>query len=423
MPSAFLSHSNFDKPVVRRIREILNSHGIQTWIDEDNVHPGQRISSEIQKGIENSDYFLLFLSPKAVDSGWVEREWQARLHGEIQSKIDRLIPIVLSDCEIPQFLKDIRYIDFRKSFEEGLAILLTTLAVQSETPVDSSSIYNTVVGMLEDLEDEAIILPNAGRIFIVKTLKRLPRSGKHLRLGRQRQVDGSSVPSRSLYDHVLSLGHSADVLYSHIDHELVGADVGDLARCIAYHELNEVLLGDIPSFTNLNSTRRQKSRIQSEQRLRSVDPKMREYFAHKFIWMFLDVKHRASLDRFINLSEDKDLPAYRFFQVLDKMDPIIGVWRYLHIFRGRLDQNGEKFLRAMSDFFTNPDPSQIVKTYGNEKLLTLLSFLQDIRNARSFYKDPDFLRKNSDWLGFPAETRHLLITGRNMHFMEVKGRS
>lgn len=423
MPKVFLSHSSFDKVFVRRIRDILHSHEIQTWLDEQNMRPGQRISEEIQKGISDSDFFLLFLSPRAMESGWVQREWQSRLHREVKENQGRLIPLVIQDCELPEFLKDIVYIDFRKDFEEGISLLLTSIAAKSENTFDFSSVSTAVNGMLEDLEDEAVVLPYAGRIFVIKTLKRLPRSGKHLRLGRQRQIDGSDVPSRSIYDHIISLAHSADVLYPHLDHRLVGAEVGDLARCIAYHELNEILLGDIPSFTNITSTRRQKSRIQSEQRLRSVDPREREYYAHKFIWMFLDIKHRASLDRFMDLAEEKSAASYNFFQVLDKMDPIIGVWRYLDVFRGQLEQNGARFIRAMADFFSNPDPSKIVQSYGDEQILTLLSFLQDASNAQAFYRDSEFLLHNEDWLGFSPEVRNKLIRGRGMHFMEVKGRT
>lgn len=413
----FLSHSSFDKAFVRRVDSVLRNHGIETWVDESDVQPGQSISRGIQKGLSESDFLLLFLSPKAVDSGWVEREWQSKLH----DKNAVIIPLLIESCQIPPFLHDIRYIDFRKDFEEGISLLLTTLSVSQDKNYSGTAIADTVNSMIEDLVGESITMPFTGSIFLIQTLRRIPRSGKHLRIKKLKLNDGRQVPSRSIFDHIMSLGHSADVLYPHVAHGLKGADVGDLARCIAYHELNEVLLGDLPAYTDITSAVKRKSKIFSEQNLRSVNPREREVIAHKFIWMFLDLKHRASLERFIDLADERESAAYRFFRVLDKMDPIIGIWRYLHIFRGQFVDDASSFIKNMRDFFDNPDPAKVVADYDDEKLLTLLSFLQDATMAKAFYADPSSITSTQDWLGFPGEVVYELITGREMHFMEIKG--
>ena len=278
--------------------------------------------------------------------------------------------------------------------------------------------------ILDDLKTESIILPFAGRIPLVGTLKRLPRSGKHLRIGDLKLTDGRKLPSRSLYDHVLSVAYSSDLLFDFVSHGLNVDDKIDVARCIAMHELNEILLGDIPTFTRLNDRRRHKTRIEAEQTLATVPPREREIISHRFIWMFLSPKNREVMECYFDLSKGEKSKIFRYFKLMDKIDPIIGIWRYLHVFRGKFHDGGDLFISRMNDFFTNPDPRRRVRDYGgDQRLLELLSFLQNQGNAQAYCKSMEAITEMSGLFSIPSQKIRDLIEGRDLLFLEVKGQS
>lgn len=248
---AFLSHASVDKKIVRRLASDLIAHNVEVWLDEQRIQPGHSIPDEIQKGLDASDYLLLFLTPRAVESGWVKQEWETKFVEQVARKRISVIPLLIERCIIPAFLKPIKYADFTLEYEEGFSSLLGCLTSgDDENEVQSTNVYDTVADILDGLSKEAVTIPFAGKIPIVQTLKRLPRSGKHLRLENLTVGKRRRIPRRSLYDHILSVAHSADCLFKSVDHGLFEKDIPDLSRCVAYHEINEVLLGDIPSYTN-----------------------------------------------------------------------------------------------------------------------------------------------------------------------------
>jgi TIR domain len=113
LKSIFLCHSSVDKPFVRRIAEDLTLRGSRVWLDEAEIKVGDSILAKIAEGIKTSDYLGVVMSEKSVNSVWVTREFEAALADEIDSGGVKVVPILLSDCEIPVFLKPKRYADFR----------------------------------------------------------------------------------------------------------------------------------------------------------------------------------------------------------------------------------------------------------------------------------------------------------------------
>lgn len=123
-PSVFLSHSSVNKTFVRRVKNSLEQYKIKTWLDESNIKPGESITESLQKGLLECDVLLLFLTPHSVQSGWVRTEWQSRFAAQVSTRKVRVIPLLVENCEIPEFLKDIKYIDFRSDYDTGIAQLL-----------------------------------------------------------------------------------------------------------------------------------------------------------------------------------------------------------------------------------------------------------------------------------------------------------
>jgi hypothetical protein len=75
----------------------------------------------------------VILSEAAVQSKWVEREWQAKYWEEIGKRRARVIPVLKEKCKIPMLLRPKKYADFTVDYSRGLTELLEALAPNRKT--------------------------------------------------------------------------------------------------------------------------------------------------------------------------------------------------------------------------------------------------------------------------------------------------
>jgi hypothetical protein len=129
MPSIFLSHSSKDKIFVRRLAKRLSKDGVHVWLDEADLKIGDSLIDRISEAIEQADYVGAVISYNSLTSSWVQKELSIAATKEIGAKKVVVVPILLDQCELPNFLKDKLYADFtdRKQFNKVYAKLLETL--------------------------------------------------------------------------------------------------------------------------------------------------------------------------------------------------------------------------------------------------------------------------------------------------------
>lgn len=132
--SAFICHASADKAFVRRLYKDLRKFGVQVWLDEREIPVGASLHEGLTEGLERSDYVIVVLSAISIMRPWVKREIVASLHLEIEAGSNKILPIIIDTCSIPLFLKDKRYADFRYSYSQGLADLLSALGPRSRDP-------------------------------------------------------------------------------------------------------------------------------------------------------------------------------------------------------------------------------------------------------------------------------------------------
>lgn len=123
-PTVFLSHSSKDKPFVSRLATDLKSQGVPVWYDQWELKVGDSLSERIERGISQSGWLALVISKNSASSDWVQKELRAAQARELRDKSVFVLPIIIDDCEIPLFLLDKLYADFRASYEHGLEALL-----------------------------------------------------------------------------------------------------------------------------------------------------------------------------------------------------------------------------------------------------------------------------------------------------------
>ncbi len=121
----FLSHNSRDKPRVRQLAERLKQAGLSVWFDDWVIKPGDDIYLAIERGLEAARVQVLCLSPAALGSAWVTLERSTVLFRDPSNQGRRFVPLLLTDCTLPDALRRYKYLDFRQetpaAFDELLA--------------------------------------------------------------------------------------------------------------------------------------------------------------------------------------------------------------------------------------------------------------------------------------------------------------
>lgn len=122
----FISYSPADKQAAISLSVDLAGRGHRPWLDEWQIRAGETIPVKIAQ-----EFLLVLLSPRSVESGWVEREWLAKYCAEVTEGRVTVIPVLLEQCRVPTLLRTKKYADLRSDYQAGLTEILEALAAYS----------------------------------------------------------------------------------------------------------------------------------------------------------------------------------------------------------------------------------------------------------------------------------------------------
>lgn len=114
----FLCHSSEDKPIICHLYNRLHAEGIEPWLDEKELLPGQEWELEIVRAVRNSDVVVVCLSQEAVNKrGYIQKEIRYALDvaDEQPEGIIFIIPLRLEECDVPERLRRWQWVNM---FEE-----------------------------------------------------------------------------------------------------------------------------------------------------------------------------------------------------------------------------------------------------------------------------------------------------------------
>ncbi len=97
------------------------------WFDQGEIKVGDSISEKVASGILESGWLVLVMSRSSVTSAWVKKELSAAITRELEERRVFILPVLLENCEIPVFLRDKLYADFREDYAIGLEKLLYSI--------------------------------------------------------------------------------------------------------------------------------------------------------------------------------------------------------------------------------------------------------------------------------------------------------
>jgi hypothetical protein len=97
---AFISYAHGmdqEGQMAEYVAEVLETGGLEAWVDRDEVRPGQPLRAELVKKIQACDYFVPLLSRAYMASEWCLREFEAAAEAGIPMRPikiteERLVP-------------------------------------------------------------------------------------------------------------------------------------------------------------------------------------------------------------------------------------------------------------------------------------------------------------------------------------------
>jgi len=114
MLKVFMCHSKEDKIQIRDFYNKLCLKGVDAWLDEEKILPGQDWQLEIEKAIRSSHIVLVFLSNNSVTkTGFIHKEIKKSLDvaDEQPNGTIFIIPARLEELDVPETFRNLQWVD------------------------------------------------------------------------------------------------------------------------------------------------------------------------------------------------------------------------------------------------------------------------------------------------------------------------
>ncbi len=116
----FLSHNSLDKPVVEDIGGLLKQRGLRVWLDSWELVPGRPWQEALEEVIRKAKSAVVFVGGEGIGP-WQQPEMRAVLSQFVKNGLP-VIPVLLpeapSKVELPLFLGNFTWVDFRSGLSE-----------------------------------------------------------------------------------------------------------------------------------------------------------------------------------------------------------------------------------------------------------------------------------------------------------------
>lgn len=166
----FLCHSKSDIKIVRELYDKLRAEAwIQSWLDEEELLPGQDWDLEIERAIESTDVIIVCLSNNSITKrGYVQKEIKIALdYSDLRPEGEVfIIPVRLEDCKPPKRLSKWQYADyFAGQREKAFKKLFSSLekhgkslgVVKFDKPEKTKDNSQSIVALEETRQNQIVV--------------------------------------------------------------------------------------------------------------------------------------------------------------------------------------------------------------------------------------------------------------------------
>ena len=150
MNKAFISYVRENIEMVDRLCQELKSHGIEVWLDRNDIDPGLRWKQEIRRAIQDGAFFIACFSQEynERDKTYMNEELTIAIEELRQRPTDQswFIPVKLNKCEIPdhdigagETLREIEYVKLYEDWDSSIQRILKVIQPASSEPINAST--------------------------------------------------------------------------------------------------------------------------------------------------------------------------------------------------------------------------------------------------------------------------------------------
>lgn len=123
-PKIFIIYPHTQKQFVKKLANDLSLSGINIWLDENELKPGDRIMTKIKYALKESQWVILVPTPEDRGSSWVYEEIEVAYEEEKKRARPFIIPLKMKEGKIPNVFADRMWADFSENYESGIESLI-----------------------------------------------------------------------------------------------------------------------------------------------------------------------------------------------------------------------------------------------------------------------------------------------------------
>ncbi len=144
MGHIFISYSRTDTEYARRLADVLQSKGLDVWIDA-RLDYGSQWPLELQKQLDSCEAFIVIMTPRSFSSEWVQSELQ-----RARRKLKPIFPLLLEGDEPWLSVESTQFYDVRGGMLPDARFYSALQRVNSASGTASTSQNSQTVGGRKD---------------------------------------------------------------------------------------------------------------------------------------------------------------------------------------------------------------------------------------------------------------------------------
>jgi len=102
----------------------LNFCAIDVWLDDWELDVGQSLTDEIARAMDISRFIAILITENYNKTVWTKTEYKKALAREQKEQRTVMLPLIVGEAQIPDFLEDKIYVDLRTDYFSGITKLV-----------------------------------------------------------------------------------------------------------------------------------------------------------------------------------------------------------------------------------------------------------------------------------------------------------
>ena len=140
--NVFISCSPKDRKKAEVIYKELIKIGHAVWFDKGKLRLGENLISKLEEDLKNIDAIIILVSIHSLRSKWLMQEYSALAFSDISKSKTRIIPVLIDQSRLPQYLSQYKSIDFTGTLDSAI-INIAEILKQGQTEDVNSDFSNS----------------------------------------------------------------------------------------------------------------------------------------------------------------------------------------------------------------------------------------------------------------------------------------